>query len=88
MSSTATTNGIVARWGSVSSPKKQEIENEEMASGCTRKSLGWILRMIFVKPGNRLPREVVESVFPEVFKRNSGSKREWLDTRAGCPGMW
>ena len=40
-----------------------------MASNCTRGSSGWILGNIFTQRGKRLPREVVESLPLEVFKK-------------------
>ena len=50
------------------------IEQEIMASGCTRRGSGWILRKIFffrrvVRHWNGLPMEVMETPSLEMFKK-------------------
>ena len=61
------------RWVSVSSPRQQMIGQEEMASGCTRGGLDWVLGKKKKKKSpkglSRLLREVEESPSLEAFKR-------------------
>lgn len=59
----------------VSSPKQQAMGQEEVASGCARGDLLWLLRKIYSVKGlgsiGTLPRESVQSPSLEVFKRHA-----------------
>lgn len=64
------------RQGSVSSAKQQMIGKNQKASSCSRGSLQWGLGQYFyrnaVKPRSTLPREMVELLSLEIFKRCVG----------------
>lgn len=75
-SSTTPWEEIGVRQGSVSSAKQQMIGKNQEASVCSRGNLQWVLRKYFYrkafKPRSTLPREMVELLSLEIFKRCVG----------------
>ena len=82
------------RWGLASSPSITVMGQEGMASSCARGGSGWILEKNYslkrvVLQWHRLPREMVESPFLEMFKNHGDvALRDMVSGHGGMGWGW